>query len=119
MRFLLHKQPENPPKPQKYICWILETDKSFINRKMGKLMVTLVTHHDGRSERNGMKSITVRARLAASCVFKVLLNAARRAQTVGDQVKSLVKFSWKSLDIFLGEKKMSFKGLFLRPREDV
>lgn len=82
-------------------------------------MVTLVTHHDGRSERNGMKSITVRARLAASCVFKVLLNAARRAQTVGDQVKSLVKFSWKSLDIFLGEKKMSFKGLFLRPREDV
>ena len=75
----MHKQAENPPKPQKYIWWLLETDKSFINRKMGKLMVTLVTHHDGRSERNGMKSITVRAWLTASCVSKVLLNGDTKA----------------------------------------
>lgn len=75
----MHKQAENPPKPQKYICWILETDKSFINRKMGKLMVTLVTHHDGRSERNGMKSITVQAQLTASYISKVLLNTDTKA----------------------------------------
>lgn len=89
MRFLLHKQTENPPKPQKYICWPLQTDKSFINRKVGKLMATLVTHRDGRSERDGMKSITVRAWLMAS---RSLSNAdteagarARwRAQAVGD-----------------------------------
>lgn len=46
---------------------------------MGKLMVTLVTHHDGRSERNGMKSITVQAQLTASYISKVLLNTDTKA----------------------------------------
>lgn len=67
-----------------------------MNRELGELMVTLVTHRDGTSERNGIKSIPVRA-LAASRLSKVLLNA------VGEQVRRWVTLSWKSLDVTGGK----------------
>lgn len=46
---------------------------------MGKLMVTLVTHHHGRSERNGMKSITVQVWLMAFCISEILLKTGTKA----------------------------------------
>lgn len=61
---------------------ILETDKSFINRKMGKLMVALVTHRDGGSERSGMKSVPGRARPAASSLVRVLFKSCHKAWAV-------------------------------------